>query len=138
MVYQQQIELETTGHGEVHDLTPQVTTIVRQSGIQTGIAHVFVEGSTGAIGLMECERGLKHDLPALLDGIAPPSQGYAHEQTWHDGNGHSHLQATLLGQSVTLPVADGAPVLGTWQQVFMIECDIKPRHRVVFVTALGE
>lgn len=138
MVRQEQITVVTTGHRDIHDITTQVTGIVRNSGIKTGIAHVFVEGSTGAIGLMECETGLKQDLPALLDRLIPPSPEYRHEATWSDGNGHSHLQATLLGQFVTIPVADGAPLLGTWQQVFLLECDIRPRKRTVVVTVIGE
>jgi secondary thiamine-phosphate synthase enzyme len=138
MVKQEEFELATAGHREVQDVTPQVTAIVRKSGIKVGIAHVFVQGSTGGMGIMECERGLKQDLPRLLDTLAPQSPDYAHEQTWHDGNGHSHLQATLLGQSVTFPVTDGAPALGTWQQVFLVECDIRPRHRVIVVTVIGD
>ncbi len=138
MVRQAEVEVQTTGHREVHDLTPTVTAMVRQSGVQCGIAHVFVQGSTGAVALMECERGLKKDLPRLLDGLAPPSPDYAHEQTWHDGNGHSHLQATLLGQAISFPITDGSPLLGTWQQIVLIECDIKPRRRTVIVTAIGE
>lgn len=138
MVRQETLSVITSGHKDIHDLTPQVTGIVRNSGIKTGIAHIFVEGSTGAIGLMECEVGLKQDLPRVLDGLVPPSPEYKHEATWSDGNGHSHLQATLLGQSVTIPVADGQPLLGTWQQVFLLECDIKPRKRLVVVTVLGE
>lgn len=138
MTVQETIEVSTTGHRGVYDLTPDVTAIVRRSGVRTGVAHVFVQGSTGALGLMECERGLKQDLPQLLDRLAPPSGDYAHEQTWHDGNGHSHLQATLLGQFVSFPVTDGAPALGTWQQVVLVECDIRPRKRVVVVTVLGD
>jgi secondary thiamine-phosphate synthase enzyme len=138
MVRQEPIEVPTTGHGDVHDLTPSVTAIVRRSGIGCGVAHVFVQGSTGAVVMMECERGLKADLPRMLDSLAPPSADYAHEQTWHDGNGHSHLQATLLGQAVSFPIAEGAPLLGTWQQIVLIECDIKPRRRTVVVTVAGE
>ena len=138
MVRQEQFTVVTAGHKDIHDITTQVTSIIRGSGIKTGIAHVFVEGSTGAIGLMECETGLKQDLPRVLDGLIPPSPDYKHEATWSDGNGHSHLQATLLGQSVTIPVTDGGPLLGTWQQVFLLECDIKPRKRTVVVTVIGE
>jgi secondary thiamine-phosphate synthase enzyme len=128
----------TGGHRDIQDLTPEITTMVRRSGVQTGIAHVFVMGSTGAVGLIEFEPGLRKDLPDMLDRIAPPSPDYAHEQTWHDGNGHSHLQATALGQHLTFPVTDGAPALGPWQQVFLLECDIRPRKRTVVVTVMGE
>lgn len=138
MVTQDQFEVATGGHRDMLDLTPKVTAIVRGSGITTGIAQVFVMGSTGAIGLVEYEPGLRSDLPGLLDRIAPPGAEYAHEQTWHDGNGHSHLQATFLGQHVAFPVGDGAPVLGPWQQVFLLECDIRPRKRTIVVTVIGD
>ena len=81
----------------MHDLTGRVAAIVRKSKVGTGVAHVFVVGSTGAIGAVEFEPGLEHDVPEMLDRLIPPSRQYGHEQAWHDGNGHSHLQATLLG-----------------------------------------
>jgi secondary thiamine-phosphate synthase enzyme len=137
MVHQERIELETGGHGHMTDLTDRVAHIVASSGIVTGTAHVFNVGSTGAIGCIEFEPGLRRDLPELLDRQIPPSRDYGHEQTWHDGNGHSHLQATWLGQSVTVPVTDGRPVLGTWQQVFHLECDTRPRQRTIVVTVQG-
>jgi secondary thiamine-phosphate synthase enzyme len=138
MVFQQQIAFETSGHGGMHDLTEQVNRLVKQSGVRTGIAHVFAVGSTAALGAIEFEPGLRRDLPEQLDRLLPPSRHYGHEQTWHDGNGHSHLQATLLGPSLTVPVANGQLVLGTWQQVIHLECDIRPRQRTVVVTVLGE
>ena len=105
--------------------------------MRTGIVQIFNVGSTGAIGTIEFEPGLEQDLPVLLRRLIPPGRDYAHEQTWHDGNGHSHLQATLLGPNLTVPVRDGKPVLGTWQQIFHIECDVRPRERTVVVTVLG-
>ncbi len=122
----------------MHDLTASVNKIVKQSGIKTGIAHVFNLGSTGAIGAIEFEPGLQQDLPAMLNKLMPPSRDYGHEQTWHDGNGHSHLQATTLGPSLTVPVSQGKLKLGTWQQIFHLECDIKPRQRQIMVTIYGE
>jgi secondary thiamine-phosphate synthase enzyme len=138
MVYQKQILLETRGHRQMHDLTADVAQIIHDSGVRTGTAHVFNVGSTGALGAIEYEPGLREDLPDLLDKLIPPSRNYGHEQAWHDGNGHSHLQATLLGPSLTVPVAGGKPVLGTWQQIFHLECDIKPRRRTIVVTVSGE
>jgi secondary thiamine-phosphate synthase enzyme len=138
MVYQTQLNLHTTGHRHMHDLTPSVQEAVARSGVRTGLVHVFTVGSTAAVGAIEFEPGLQKDLPELLDRLMPPSTAYGHEQTWHDGNGHSHLQATLLGQSLTVPVRGGRPVLGTWQQVFHLECDTRPRERTVVVTVLGE
>jgi secondary thiamine-phosphate synthase enzyme len=138
MIHQQEIQLRTSGHRDIHDLTPELARILLESEIQAGFMNVFNVGSTGAIGAIEFEPGLEADLPALLDKLIPPSRHYGHEQAWHDGNGHSHLQATLLGQSLTVPIRNGALVLGTWQQVFHLECDVKPRHRVVLVTVTGE
>ena len=138
MVKQSQIELRTSGHGDMHDLTDRVAEIVQASGVRTGVVHLFVIGSTAALGTIEFEPGLRQDLPEILDRLIPPSRSYAHEQTWHDGNGHSHLQATMLGPSLSVPIQNGRLVLGTWQQVFLIECDIRPRSRRVVVTVMGE
>lgn len=138
MVFQETITVSTTGHGDMHDLTEKVARIVAASGMQTGIAHIFNVGSTGAVGVIEFEPGLEKDLPELLERLIPPSRQYGHEQAWHDGNGHSHLQATLLGPSLTVPVSGGRLVLGTWQQIFHLECDIKARKRKVMVTLFGE
>lgn len=121
----------------MHDITAQVAEIVAASGIRTGTVQVFHVGSTAAVGTIEFEPGLQRDLPELLDQLIPPSTGYGHEQAWHDGNGHSHLQATWLGPSLSLPVADGEPILGTWQQIFHLECDVKPRRRRIVVTVTG-
>jgi secondary thiamine-phosphate synthase enzyme len=138
MVHQEQFTISTRGHRQMDDLTEQVAAIVAKSRVRTGIVQVFVIGSTGAIGTIEFEPGLKRDLPETLDRLIPPSREYGHEQAWHDGNGHSHLQATLLGPSIGVPVADGAPVLGTWQQIFHLECDVRPRQRTIVVTVVGE
>lgn len=138
MVHQQQLTLQTSGHRHMHDLTGELSEVVRQSGITTGVAQVFGVGSTAAVGVIEFEPGLQRDVPEMLDRLIPPSRQYGHEQAWHDGNGHSHLQATLLGPSVAVPVSDGQLVLGTWQQVFHLECDVRPRQRTVVVTVIGE
>jgi secondary thiamine-phosphate synthase enzyme len=138
MTYQQQISLRTSGNGEMHDLTADVAKIVAASGVRTGTVNVFNVGSTAAVGTIEFEPGLKRDLPEMLNRLIPPSRDYGHEQAWHDGNGHSHLQATLLGPSLTVPIAAGKPVLGTWQQIFHLECDVRGRQRTVVVTVIGE
>ena len=138
MVFQQEITVETRRHGETHDITAQVAHVVAESGVSTGTAHVFNVGSTAAIGTIEFEPGLRRDLPEMLNRLIPPSREYGHEKMWHDGNGHSHLQATWLGPDLTVPVAAGRPVLGTWQQIFLIECDIKPRRRRIVITVQGD
>jgi secondary thiamine-phosphate synthase enzyme len=138
MIYQREIQLQTSQHGQMHNLTDEIAQVVGESGVRSGLVNIFNVGSTGAIGTIEFESGLQQDLPAMLDKLMPPSRDYGHERAWHDGNGHSHLQATLLGPSLTVPVKDGKLVLGTWQQVFHLECDIKPRRRTITITVMGE
>jgi secondary thiamine-phosphate synthase enzyme len=138
MTWQNELEVETAGHRDIKDITDEVQNLVDASGVVTGTAHLFVVGSTVALGAMEMEPGLARDLPELLDRLMPPSRAYGHEQAWHDGNGHSHLQATWLGPSLTVPVTKGRLVLGTWQQIFILECDVRPRRRNVVITVSGE
>lgn len=138
MVFQETIEIRTAGHRDIHDITDQVAGIIAASGIRSGLAHVFNVGSTGAVGTIEFEPGLQQDLPEMLDRLIPPSRNCGHEKAWHDGNEHSHLQATWLGPSLTVPVTDARMTLGTWQQIFHLECDIKPRDRQIVVTVMGE
>lgn len=138
MVDQSRIRLATRGHRHIQDITSDIVDIVAQSGVTTGVVHVFNVGSTAVVGTIEFEPGLERDFPEMLDKLIPPSRSYGHEQAWHDGNGHSHLQASLMGPSISLPIAQGRPVLGTWQQVFHLECDIKPRDREIVVTIIGE
>lgn len=122
----------------MHDLTQEVARIVKGSSVRAGLVNIFNVGSTGAVGTIEFEPGLKEDLPAMLDKLFPASHDYGHERAWHDGNGHSHLQATTLGPSITVPIKDGKLVLGTWQQIFHLECDVKPRSRTIMVTVMGD
>ncbi|MBK4728776.1 YjbQ family protein [Oxynema sp. CENA135] len=138
MVHQENIVISTNKNGDMHDLTDAVNRIVKQSGIRSGMVNIFNVGSTASVGTIEFEPGLQRDLPEMLNRLIPPSRDYGHEQTWHDGNGHSHLQATWLGPSLTVPVRNGKLELGTWQQIFHLECDIKPRRRTILVTIYGE
>ena len=138
MVVQDQIRLQTSGHGHMSNITEDVQMIVQNSSVKTGTVHIFNVGSTGAIGAIEFEPGLQKDLPEILDKLIPPNTEYGHEQAWHDGNGHSHLQATLLGPSLTVPVSEGSLVLGTWQQIIHLECDVRPHERKLIVTVMGE
>lgn len=137
-VFQQRIRLHTRGHHHVQDITAQVQDVVAESGIQNGVVTVFNIGSTGAVGTLEFEPGLTQDLPEILDKLIPPGRDYGHEAAWEDGNAHSHLQATLLGPSLTVPIYKGRLLLGTWQQVIHVECDIKPRSREIVVSVIGE
>lgn len=138
MTFQETIDLETSGHGDMHDITDDVASVLRQSRVQSGVVHVFNIGSTATVGTIEFEPGLRQDMPELLDRLIPPSTAYGHEQAWHDGNGHSHLQATWMGPGLTVPVSGGQPALGTWQQIFHLECDVRPRSRKIVVTVIGD
>ena len=138
MVYREELTIETSGHRDMHEITGEVEGVMLRSGIRTGIVHLFNIGSTGIVGMIEYEPGLEHDLPEMLDRLIPPSRDYGHERAWNDGNGHSHLQATMMGPEITVPLDEGRLVLGTWQQLFHLEADIKPRSRRVVVTVMGE
>ncbi|MFW5817266.1 MAG: secondary thiamine-phosphate synthase enzyme YjbQ [Planctomycetota bacterium] len=138
MTHQETIQLSTSGHRDMHEITRDVADVVKRAGIVTGVVHVFNIGSTATIGTIEFEPGLERDMPELLDRLIPPSTEYGHEQAWHDGNGHSHLQATWMGPSLTVPIADGQLTTGTWQQIFHLECDVKPRNRRIVVTVMGD
>lgn len=138
MIYQEELSFSTQGDGDMHDLTAKVEAIVKRSKVRAGIAHVFAVGSTAGIGTIEFEPGLKKDLPEILNKLIPPGRQYGHEQTWHDGNAHAHLQATLLGPDLSIPVRDGALAAGTWQQVVHVDFDNRPRQRQVIVTVWGE
>src|SRR5262249_23978197 len=106
MIYQRGLQLQTSGYRQMQDLTEQDGQVVNDSRIRTGIANILNGGSTGPMGTFKFEPGLQQDLPTMLDKLSPPSRDYGHEQTWHDGNGHSHLQATMLGPSLTVPVSN--------------------------------
>ncbi len=138
MTHQESISLRTNGHRHMQDLTAAVEEVVNRSGVNVGTAHVFNVGSTAVVGTIEFEPGLEQDFPDVLDKLIPPSREYGHEQAWNDGNGHSHLQASWLGPDLTVPVRSGRPVLGTWQQIFHLECDVKPREREIVVTVSGK
>lgn len=136
-LYREQLTYATRGHGHMVDLTRDAAEVCCRANLTDGLLNLFVIGSTAAIGTIEFEPGLAKDLPNLLDKIAPPGRTYCHEATWHDGNGHSHLQATLIGPSLSVPVESGQLLLGEWQQIFLIECDIRPRQRRVILTAIS-
>lgn len=132
------IPLSTRGDCDIIDITPQVAALVEKHGLTQGQALVFVSGSTAGITTIEYEPGLLKDIPAAFDKIAPQGARYFHEETWHDGNGHSHVRAALLGCSLTVPFNDGRLLLGTWQQIVLIDFDNRPRQRAVVVQLMGE
>ncbi len=132
----ERLQVETAGNAQVVDLTGQEQAKVRSAGLQEGQALLFVVGSTAALTTIEYEPGLVRDLPELLDRLIPPGS-YHHDRTWHDGNGHSHLRASLVGPSLTLPVAGGTLLLGTWQQVVLVDMDVRPRRREIVLQLNG-
>lgn len=138
MVYSERIDVSTQGEGNILDITEGVEGAVRASGVRDGIACAFVVGSTAAITTIEFEPGLVEDLGRVLEEIAPRDAPYAHEARWHDDNGHSHIRASLIGPSVSIPFSDGRLALGTWQQVVLCEFDTRPRERTVVVQVVGK
>lgn len=133
-----ELRLSTRGNGEMHDVTDGVAESVRQSGVTDGTVTVFVPGSTAGITTIEFEPGLRQDFPAAMERLAPRDLPYEHDRTWHDGNGHSHVRASMIGPSVTVPVAAGRLLLGTWQQVVLVDFDNRARDRRIVVTVVGE
>lgn len=132
-----EIRVHTKGNTDIVDITAEVTREVARSGIQFGIVCLSVVGSTAALTTLEFEPGLVEDLKRTFEQLAPEHARYAHEERWHDDNGHSHVRASLVGPSLSLPVVDGAPALGAWQQVALIDFDTRPRERTVAVAVVG-
>ncbi|MGA1872175.1 MAG: secondary thiamine-phosphate synthase enzyme YjbQ [Thermoplasmatota archaeon] len=139
VVYTEEISFRTTGEGQIVDITDDIETIVGRSGIRTGIVSSSVAGATAALTVIEYEPGLIEDFPRMLERIIPKGIDYAHHRTWDDGNGHSHVRASLIGPDVTMPVREGRMVRGTWQHMVFLELDVRStRARVVHVTVIGE
>jgi len=138
MVLSHTLSVETSGDGQVIDLTSRVVELVRRSGVREGTVSLFVPGSTAGLTTLEYEPGVVGDLQDCFDRLVPRDLPYAHEQAWHDGNGHSHVRAALLGPSLVVPIRDGRPLLGTWQQVVLVDFDNRPRRRDWTATVMGE
>jgi len=137
-VESQIVKLATQKEGEILDITDKVQTIVENGTIQSGVVFLFVPGSTAALTTIEYEPGLLVDLPSVLERIAPSDGLYEHEKRWHDGNGHSHVRASLIGPDLSVPFERKKLMLGTWQQIVFIEFDVRPRDRTVIVHSIGE
>ena len=123
------IQLSSKGQDDVIDITKQVSNVVKDSNIENGTVTIFVAGSTAAVTTIEYEPGLINDFPEMLSRIIPKNIEYEHDNTWHDGNGHSHVRASLVGPSLTVPIINGKLTLGTWQQIVLLEMDTRPRNR---------
>ncbi|NIM25148.1 MAG: YjbQ family protein [Nitrososphaeria archaeon] len=132
------IQIRSKGENDMLDLTEQISEFIGSSGISNGIVTIFVSGSTGSITTIEFEPGLVKDFPEMLSRIAPKDLDYGHEQMWHDGNGHSHVKASLVGPSLTVPFSNGEMLLGTWQQIVFLELDTRARTRNLVLHIIGE
>jgi secondary thiamine-phosphate synthase enzyme len=133
-----EIRFNTGGEVEMVNVTDKVREFTKKSKLKKGIICIHCPGATGAMTTIEYEDGLLEDFPKLLEDIAPKNAVYQHHLRWHDGNGHSHVRASLIGPSITVPFVDGEPVLGTWQQLTFVELDNKARERRLLVQIVGE
>ncbi len=130
--------ITTAGQGDVHDITSHVARAVAESGFASGLAVTSVVGSTAAVTTIECEPGAVADFDRLLERLAPRAGEYAHHERWGDDNGSSHVRAALLGPSLALPFDQRRLLVGTWQQIILVECDTRPRRRPFVIQIIGE
>ncbi len=138
MIISKRINIRTRGENDLIDITPYIANTVKESKLKDGMVNVFVMGSTAAITTIEYEPGLIKDLPSILERIAPKDLNYEHQKMWHDNNGHSHVKASLIGPSLTIPFIDSILMLGTWQQIVLLELDIRARERTIIIQLIGE
>ncbi len=139
MVKTKKLQIKTKGNCDIVNVTEQINEAIGNAGIKDGTVTVFNVGSTAGITTTEYEPGLvNHDLETAFEKIAPRGIRYEHEETWHDDNGHSHVRATLLGPSLTVPIVDGQMTLGTWQQIILIDFDTRARTRTVICQIIGD
>lgn len=137
-VITESLEIKSKKENEMIDITEKVADKITKSTLQNGTVTVFVSGSTAALTTIEYEPGLRKDFPEMLSRLAPDDLDYGHEQMWHDGNGRSHVKASLVGPSLTIPFSNGAMLLGTWQQLVFIELDTRGRSRDLILQLIGE
>lgn len=137
-VITEHLSISTRGNSDIIDITPQIASFVSKSRLQEGNATVFVSGSTASVTTTEYEPGLVQDIPAAMERVAPQGIRYHHDDTWHDGNGHSHVRAAMMGSSLTVPFSKGELLLGTWQQIVLIDFDTRARKREIVVQLIGK
>ncbi|MBN1459569.1 MAG: YjbQ family protein [Armatimonadetes bacterium] len=138
MVHGEYLNVRTSGYSDIRNITTEVQGIVTASGVANGVAVVFVTGSTASISTIEYEPALVKDVGEHLERTVPSTMHSHHSQTWGDDNGFSHIRATMMGPGITVPVSSGSLVLGTWQQIVVIDHDNRPRTRKIFVQVMGE
>ncbi|MBT3188750.1 MAG: YjbQ family protein [Anaerolineae bacterium] len=132
------LRFNTQGNADSLNITRQVSDAVVKSGIQNGTVTLFTPSSTSGLTTIEYESGCLSDFRRLMDELASPEKDYAHEARWHDGNGHSHVRAALIGPSITIPFVEEKLTLGTWQQIMFVDFDVHPRQRELIVQIIGE
>jgi secondary thiamine-phosphate synthase enzyme len=132
------IQVKTKGEDDIIDITDQTSKWIEGSKMKNGVVTIFVSGSTAALTTIEYEPGLLSDFPKMLERVAPKNIDYGHEKLWHDGNGHSHVKASLVGPSLTVPFCNGQMMLGTWQQIVLVELDTKSRDRSLVLQIIGK
>jgi len=138
VVINSSIKFTDQGENDMIDITQAVENKIRDSKLNNGICNIFIAGATGGIIAIEFEPGLIKDFPTMLERIAPKNIDYAHHITWNDNNGHSHVRASLIGPSLTVPFIKGKLIHGTWQQLVFYECDTSKRNRTLYLTIIGE
>ena len=136
-IHRTSIRCQTSGNTDVIDITPQVTEALRNSGIKEGVVFLFISGSTAALTTIEYEQGVVNDLIQTIEKFAPQNISYQHNLRWGDGNGYSHVRASLLGPSLNIPVANKKLLVGAWQQIVLLDFDNRPRDREVVVQIIG-
>ena len=132
------IQVKSRGENDMIDMTKQTSRLLTESKLDEGMVTVFVSGSTAAVSTIEYEPGLINDFPDMLSRVIPNDIAYKHDETWQDGNGHSHVRASLIGPSLTIPFKDGKLMLGMWQQIVLFEMDTRQRTREIIVQIMGE
>ena len=132
------LSFTTQGNAEIRDITDQIATTILESDLRDGVITIFCPSSTSALTTIEYESGALSDLRRLFDELIPQDRDYAHNARWHDGNGHSHIRAALLGPSLTIPFSEGHLTLGTWQQIIYLDFDNRPRQRRLVLQLIGE
>jgi len=137
-VISKEIKLSTQGNSQTIDITDQVAEKIKDCSVQSGIVHVFVPGSTAGITTIEYESGVVRDLHDAIERSVPENMDYFHDQRWHDGNGHSHVRAAIIGPGLTVPFSNQTMILGTWQQIVVLDFDNRPRNRKIILQILGE
>ena len=134
----EEFSMETKGEGDMIDITEILANVLNKVGLRNGLLTSFIPGSTAALTTIEYEPGLKTDFPSAMNRLIPRDIPYEHNKTWHDGNGHSHVKASIIGPSLSIPFQDGKLILGTWQQVVLLEMDTRSRSRRLVIQVMGE